>query len=72
MEKELFFSGYCRMLDGARTVACVFEDGALTEADCCYGAEDREQIAHVFHVNISLPEATECNNAECAFFRKYV
>lgn len=38
----------------------------------CYGAEDREQIAHVFHVNISLPEATECNNAECAFFRKYV
>ena len=37
MEKELFFSGYCRMLDGARTVACVFEDGALTEADCYYG-----------------------------------
>ena len=37
MEKELFFSGYCRVLDGSRTVACVFEDGALTEADCCYG-----------------------------------
>ena len=37
MEQERFFSGYCRQLDSSRTVECIFENGALTEADCCYG-----------------------------------
>lgn len=36
MEKESFFSGYCRQLDGARTVSAVVEDGVLTEVDCLY------------------------------------
>lgn len=34
MEEEFFFSGYCRMSDGSRTVAVTVEDGKLTEADC--------------------------------------
>lgn len=38
----------------------------------CYGAEDRPEIAHVFHVNIRLPEATQCNDDQCAFFRQYL
>lgn len=38
MEKELFFTGYCRQLDGSRTVTLVTENGALTEVDCCYGS----------------------------------
>lgn len=38
MEQEVFYSGYCRMLDGSRTVAVVVCDGALVEADCCYGS----------------------------------
>ena len=37
MEKEYFFSGYCRTIDESRMVAVVTEDGQLTEADCCYG-----------------------------------
>lgn len=37
MEKEYFFSGYCRQLDGSRVVEAVLEDGKLTEVDCCYG-----------------------------------
>ncbi len=37
MEKECFFSGYCRQLDGSRVVEAVLEDGKLTEVDCCYG-----------------------------------
>ena len=37
MEKELFFSGYCRQLDSARTVEVILEDGEITEIDCCYG-----------------------------------
>ena len=36
MEKESFFTGYCRQLDSARTVAVVTEDRTLTEVDCCY------------------------------------
>lgn len=36
MEKEAFFTGYCRQIDGARTVCTEAEDGVLTQADCCY------------------------------------
>ena len=36
MEKEFFFSGYCRTVDKSRMVAAVTEDGKLTEVDCCY------------------------------------
>ena len=35
----------------------------------CYGAEEDKQIAHVFHVNIALEEATICNDEAAAFFR---
>lgn len=38
MEKECFFGGYCRQLDGSRMVEAVLEDGQLTEVDCCYGS----------------------------------
>ena len=37
MEKEYFFSGYCRQLDGARTVEVMAEDGTVTVIDCCFG-----------------------------------
>ena len=36
MEKEYFFSGYCRTIDESRMVTVVTEDAALTEVDCCY------------------------------------
>ena len=36
MEKDAFFSGYCRQLDGSRMVTAVAEDGKLTEVDCCF------------------------------------
>jgi hypothetical protein len=36
MERELFFSGYCRVTDNSRTVSVVLEDGILTETDCCF------------------------------------
>lgn len=37
-----------------------------------YGAEDREDVAHVFHCNMRLPEAKECNDEECRFFEQYI
>ena len=36
MEQELFFSGYCRCLDGHRMVEVIVENDALTEVDCGY------------------------------------
>ena len=38
MEREDFFSGYCRQLDASRMVAVVTEDGELVEVDCCFGS----------------------------------
>lgn len=38
MEKEYFFSGYCRTIDESRMVAAVTEGGKLTEVDCCYSS----------------------------------
>ena len=38
----------------------------------CYGTEEATHIGHVFHVNIALPEATQCNDDQTAFFRKYL
>ena len=37
-----------------------------------YGDKDEETIAHVFHLNIRIPEAKQCNDAECEFFRKFI
>lgn len=36
MERESFFGGYCRQIDGSRTVGAVAEGKTLLEADCCY------------------------------------
>ena len=36
MERETFFSGYCRQSDGARTVCVVAEDKELADVDCLY------------------------------------
>ena len=38
----------------------------------CYGSEDDTAVAHVFHVNIILPEAVRCNDDSAEFFRRYV
>lgn len=38
MEDEKFITGYCRQLDASRMVEVILEDGALSEADCCYGS----------------------------------
>ena len=36
MEREAFFSGYCRCIDGSRTVAVEADGRELTCADCDY------------------------------------
>jgi len=43
--------------------------------DCIYkmyGNEEKKDIAHVFHVNMRIKEAVQCNDDECMFFRRYI
>ena len=37
----------------------------------CYASDERD-LTHVFHINIKLPEARQCNADECAFFAAHV
>lgn len=44
MEREAFYSGYCRQIDSSRTVCVEAEDSRLTQTDCLmdscpYGAQ---------------------------------
>lgn len=36
MEREAFFSGYCRQIDDSRMVCVEAEGSTLTEVDCLY------------------------------------
>ena len=36
MEKEIFISGYCRVLDQSRMVELVTEEKKLVEVDCSF------------------------------------
>ena len=36
----------------------------------CYGSEEDKSVGHVFHVNITLPEAIRCNDESAAFFKE--
>ena len=55
MEKEIFISGYCRVLDQSRMVELITEDGELVDVDCCYGScihEPNCQIAKHIRENL--------------------
>ena len=36
MEKECFFTGYCRQIDGSRTVCVYICNKEVAEVDCAY------------------------------------
>ncbi len=36
MEKELFFSGYCRTIDASRMVSVELEDDTVTDVGCSF------------------------------------
>ena len=37
-----------------------------------YGKEEQAYMVHVFHVNVKLDEADQCNDDECDFFRRHL
>ena len=41
-------------------------------AEYHYYGDKEHVLGHVFHCNLRLPEAQQCNRDECAFFRKYL
>lgn len=41
------------------------------EAEYHYYGDEQRVLGHVFHCNQRLPEATQCNDDECAFFRRF-
>ena len=35
----------------------------------CYGSQEARSVGHVFHLNLNTPEAKQCNDDQCNFFR---
>lgn len=51
----------------------VFLQGKGVEAQWkLYGTLEQKEVGHVFHVNLSLPEAKQANDEETDFFRKFI
>lgn len=42
------------------------------EAEYHYYGDEQRVLGHVFHCNQRLPESTQCNDEECAFFRRFL
>lgn len=38
----------------------------------CYGSSDTAKASHAFHLSLTLPEAVQCNDEECEFFRNCI
>ncbi len=57
MEREEFFTGYCRQIDGSRMVCAVAQGDQLEEIDCCY-----PQCAYVAECTVAekISQFLEC------------
>ncbi|MGX8692398.1 MAG: alpha/beta hydrolase [Clostridia bacterium] len=42
------------------------------ETEYRYYGDEQRVLGHVFHCNQRLPEAVQCNDDECAFFRRFL
>lgn len=57
---------------GAKPFMDLLSEKGITVQCLCFGTPEQKEIGHVFHVDIRLPEAKACNDAQCAFFRNYL
>jgi len=60
------------LLSSAQPMYDLLKSKGIECAIKIYGAPNRKDIGHVFHVNMNLPEAKLCNDDECEFFRRFV
>ena len=66
-------TAYCDFLvDCAEPMYAYLTERGIPCGWKCYGSPERKDIGHVFHVNIALPEAKQCNDDAAEFFRKYL
>lgn len=42
------------------------------ETEYRYYGDEHRKLGHVFHCNQRIPEAVQCNDDECAFFRRFL
>jgi len=54
-----------------KPMADFFESKQIPVVSKIYGNKDDPQACHVFHCNISLDIAKQCNDDECDFFKKF-
>lgn len=57
-------------LPGAKPFEALLHSKGVRAVCECYGTPEQKELGHVFHVDIRLPEAKACNDAQCAFFRE--
>ena len=58
--------------DNAEPMYQHLTDKGIEAAWKCYGSLADKEVAHVFHVNIILPEAIRCNDDTADFFKKHL
>ena len=58
--------------DCAQPMADLLTGRGVETVCTCYGTPEQKHIAHVFHVDIRNPEATDANDEQCAFFRRFL
>ena len=64
-------SQYDFLREAAEPMKELLEQRGVTAEYRLYGEKGQKYMGHVFHVNMHLEEAKECNREECAFFRRF-
>ena len=59
------------LADQAKTFYDVLKSLNL-EAEYHFYGDKEHELKHVFHIDIKLPEARQCNEDECSFFSKHI
>lgn len=59
------------LLPQMQPMADFFESKKIPVVSKVYGTKEDPQAVHVFHINISLDIAKQCNDDECEFFKSF-
>lgn len=65
-------SQYDFLRDNAEPMVRFLQENGVEAEYHLYGEEGQTYMGHVFHCNIKLAEATQCNDEECAFFWRHI
>ncbi|MCD7880836.1 MAG: alpha/beta hydrolase [Clostridiales bacterium] len=60
------------LCDQCQPMAVLLQSRGVETRWKLYGTVSQREVAHVFHVNLRLPEATQANDDQIAFFRAHL